>query len=346
MFATNNPLFREKGRIMVKFRSVLAASAAILFAGQTIAGEITIVVPNPSAVLLLPIIAAKGEGFFAEEGIEVRIEALNGSGPVLQALASGQAQIGNPGAGPFLQARSRGLDVKMVYRLNPLSSFSIVAPEGSDITSPADLKGKVIGVGTADGSETAFARSILAEIGLEEDEDFSFLVVGDGGQATAGFLRKDIDAYAAATSDVAILNARGVRLSNITPEKYKSYFGNSLAVMEPWLEENRVDMEGFGRAMVRGAKWAADPNNREGLIAHIGAENPQEIEDRAFVTALIDQIIIRQTPFDLELGYGYQDHAAWQAWHDSLIASGDLSTPLPDLAAIYTNEFIDVWNGK
>ncbi|ASV88051.1 NMT1/THI5 like family protein (plasmid) [Ochrobactrum quorumnocens] len=331
---------------MGHFKAGLVASVALFFAGQAAAGTITIAVPNPSAVLLLPIVAAMGEGYFAEEGIEVNIEALNGSGAVLQALASGQAQIGNPGAGPFLQARTRGLDVKLIYRLNPLSSFSLVVPEGSDVTSAAALKGKVIGVGTADGSETAFARSILKEAGLEEGKDYSFLVVGDGGQATAGFLRKDIDAYAAATSDAAILNARGVKLFNITPEKYKTFFGNSLAAMQPWLNENQSEVEGFGRAMVRGAKWAADPANREKLIAHIGEENPQEIEDRAFANALIDQIIIRQTPFDIEKGYGYQDHAAWEAWQNSLIGSGDLKEPLHDLNAVYTNQYINTWNGK
>lgn len=329
---------------MNKLKATLAASVAALMAGTAGAGDITVAVPNPSAILLLPIVAAQGEGYFAEEGVTVNIEALNGSGAVLQALASGQAQIGNPGAGPFLQARARGVPVKMIYRLNPLSSYSLVVPAGSDIADPAALKGKVIGIGTADGAEAAFARSILTEAGLTEGDDYSFLVVGDGGQATAGFLRKDIDAYAAATSDVAILNARGVEMAAITPEKYKTFFGNSLAAMEDWLAANPEDVAGFGRAMVKGARWAADPANRDKLLEHIAAENPQEIEDKDFADALIDQIVVRQTPFEPEKGYGYQDLAAWEAWQESLVASGDLEAPLPDLAAVYTIEFVDDWN--
>ena len=317
---------------------------ALVSGTAALAGDIVVAVPNPSATLLLPIVAAQGEGFFEEEGVNVTIEALNGSGAVIQALAAGQAQIGNPGAGPLLQARTRGVEITNIYRLNPLSSFAMVVPEGSGIASAEDLAGTTIGVGTADGSETAFARSILSEAGLEEGTDYNFLVVGDGGQATAGFLRGDIDAYAAATNDAAILNARGVALENITPEKYKTFFGNALAAMDSYLEENREDVEGFGRALVRGAKWAADPANRDALIEHIGAENPQEIEDRDFANALIDQIIIRQTPFDPDLGYGYQDHEAWVAWEESLVASGELEAPLEDLSAVYTNEFIDTWN--
>ncbi|MBV0891372.1 ABC transporter substrate-binding protein [Paracoccus sp. Z118] len=323
-----------------------AATIATLMTGAALAGDITVAVPNPSGILLLPIVAAQGEGYFEQEGVNVNIEALNGSGAVLQALAAGQAQVGNPGAGPFLQARARDVPVKMIYRLNPLSSYSLVVPADSDVTDPAGLKGTVIGIGTADGAEAAFARSILTEAGLTEGEDYSFLVVGDGGQATAGFLRDDIDAYAAATSDVAILNQRGVELTPITPEKYKTFFGNSLAASEEWLAANPEDVEGFGRALVRGAKWAADPANREKLIEHIAAENPQEVEDTEFANALIDQIIVRQTPFEPEKGYGYQDQAAWDAWQDSLVASGDLEAPLPDLSAVYTNEYIDAWNAE
>lgn len=329
------------------FKRYMAGCALALMTSQVAyAGDITVAVPNPSAILLLPIVAAQGEGYFAEEGVNVNIEALNGSGAVIQALVSGQAQIGNPGAGPLLQARVRGVEITNIYRLNPLSSFSLVVREGSEISSPADLAGKVIGVGTADGSETAFARSILSEAGLEEGKDYTFLVVGDGGQATAGFLREDIDAYAAATNDAAILNARGVALKNITPDKYKTFFGNALAAMQSYLDENRADVEGFGRALVKGAKWAADPANREKLLTHIASENPQEVEDKDFANALIDQIIIRQTPFDVSLGYGYQDHEAWVAWETSLVASGELEKPLDDLKAVYTNDFIDVWNGK
>lgn len=331
---------------MVKLQAACAGAALLLTSTAAFAGDITVAVPNPSAILLLPIVAAQGEGYFEAEGVNVTIEALNGSGAVIQALASGQAHIGNPGAGPFLQAVTRGVDMQTIYRLNPLSSFSLVVPADSGLTAPQDLRGKTIGVGTADGSETAFVRSIMAEAGLVEGTDFDFLVVGDGGQATAGFLREDIDAYAAATNDAAILNARGVALANITPEHYKTFFGNSLAAMTAYLETNREDVEGFGRALVKGAIFAADPANRDALLEHIGAENPQEVEDRDFANALIDQIVVRQTPFDIEKGWGWQDLEAWQAWEASLLASGELEAPMADLSAVYTTEFVDIWNGK
>lgn len=335
---------------LFKTAARLGAAPIIVAAGMSCAmaqtKDVVFVIPNPSAINVLPVTVALGEGYFEDEGLNVRVEALNGSGAVLQALTSGQGHIGNPGAGPFLGARARGVDATFIYRLNPNSSYGMVVAADSAARTPADLKGKTIGIGTADGAEAAFARSIFTEAGMTEGKDYTFLVVGDGGMAAAGFTRADIDAYVAATSDAAILNSRGLQLRNITPEKFRSFFGNGMAAMTPFIKENPETVEKFGRAVVKGAKFAADPANIETVIDHAAAVNPQEAEDRDFARALIQQIVIRQTPFDPSKGYGYQDAAAWEAWQASLVASGELAAPLPDLDAVYTNDFVAEWNSQ
>ncbi|MGU3575225.1 ABC transporter substrate-binding protein [Brucellaceae bacterium C25G] len=333
----------------LKFRKYIITASIICLSGTTslLAEEVkdvTFVIANPSAINIIPIAVAMGEGYFKEQGLNVKVEALNGSGAVLQALAAGQGHIGNPAAGPFLGARARDVDITFIYRLNPNSSLSMVVKEDTATQNPEELKGKVIGIGTADGAEASFARSIMNDLGLEEGKDYSFLVVGDGGLATAGFMRGDIDAYVAATSDAAILNSRGLKLRNITPEKYRVFFGNGLAAMTDYINKNPEIIEGFGKAVVKGARFATDPANIETVIDHAAAVNPQEGEDRDFSKALIEQIVVRQTPFDMTKGYGYQDIDAWKTWQDSLVASGELKEPLPDLNAIYTNRFVESWN--
>lgn len=326
--------------------SALAAASLALPALAEQPKDVVFVIANPSAINILPVSVAIGEGYFAEEGLNVKVEALNGSAAVLQALTSEQGHIGNPAPGPFLGAIARDVDMKFIYRLNPNSSLSLVVKDDSAAQSAADLKGKVIGIGTADGAEASFARSVFGDLGLVEGKDYTFLVVGDGGLATAGFMRGDIDAYVAATSDAAILNGRGMTLRNITPEKYRVFFGNGLAAMSDYIKENPEVIEGFGRAVVKGARFAADPANLDRVIDHTSAINPQESEDRDFASALVKQIIVRQTPFDPSNGYGYQDAAAWEAWQTSLVSSGELTAPLPDLASVYTNDFVAAWNAQ
>ena len=77
--------------------ATLVLGAPAIVRAQT---AVTFAVPNPSALTWLPYWVAVGEGYFAEEGLDLRLEAVDGSSSVLQAMSAGQAQIGAPGPGP------------------------------------------------------------------------------------------------------------------------------------------------------------------------------------------------------------------------------------------------------
>jgi NitT/TauT family transport system substrate-binding protein len=329
-------------------RTVAATGLALLAWAAPAAAQdlqdITFVQPSPSAINSFPIYVAIGEGYFADEGLNVSVESVNGSAAVLQALTADQAQFGRPGPGPLLGARARGVDVVFIYNQMPKSSFGIVVKEESSYQTPEDLKGQVIGVGTADGAEVSFARGVLSALGMTENEDYEFLTVGDGGPATAAFTRGDIEAYAASTADAAILNQRGLAVRDITPEEFTTFFGNGYATMRKTIDENPELVEGFGRAVVRAQNFAMDDANREAVLAHLAAGMPEESEDPEFASALFDAVRAKTVPRDPSQGLGYQDPADWERWHESLIETGALEQPLPDLGAAYTNDFVPAWN--
>jgi NitT/TauT family transport system substrate-binding protein len=318
---------------------------ALPAAAQT---DITVAVPNPSAITWAPMWAAIGEGYFEEEGLNVDVQAVDGSSQVLQAMSAGQADIGAPGPGPVLGARARGLDVVFIYNLYPKSVFGLLVKADSDFNEPTDLEGHVIGVGTADGAEVSFARAILNDAGMTEGEDYTFLPVGDGGTAAVAFLRGDVDAYAGAVSDAAILANRGLELREITPEPYLAFFGNGYAALQSYIDENPEVIEGFGQALVRGMRFIADPANEETALDHMAAGNPQEGEDREFAASLLAAVVERMTPTDTYIGegYGYQPPEHWETWQQSLLDAGDLEAAFDDLTAGYSNDWIAGWNAE
>ncbi|MEO1102750.1 MAG: ABC transporter substrate-binding protein [Pseudomonadota bacterium] len=267
---------------------------------------------------------------------------------VLQAMAAGQAEMGAPGPGPLLGARARGEDVVFLYNLYPKSVFGLLVKADAGISQPTDLKGTTVGVGTADGAEVAFARAILTDAGMKEGDDYTFLPVGDGGTAAVAFLRDDVDSYAGAVSDAAILASRGLALTEITPPQYLGFFGNGFAAYANYIEENPEIIEGFGKAIVKGMHFIADPANKDAALAHMAAGNPQEGENKEFAGALLAAVIERMTPTDefASEGYGYQPPQHWQAWHESLQSSGALQEPLQNLGAAYSNEMIGAWNAQ
>jgi NitT/TauT family transport system substrate-binding protein len=327
--------------------AALALPAAGLIAAPATAQDlraITFVQPSPSAINSFPVFVAMGEGYFADEGLEVTVEAINGSGAVLQALSAGQAEFGRPGPGPVIAARSRDVDAVFIYNVAARSNFGIVVRDESDIQDPEGLRGKVIGTGTADGAEVGFARNVMTGAGMTEGTDYTFLTVGDGGPATAAFHSGEIDAYSSSTADAAILNQRGMAVRDITPAEYARFFGNGIATMGDTIRNDRELVEKFGRAFIRGHAFALDDANREAVLAHLKAGNPQEGEDPEFQSALFDAVRSKTIPVDMANRRGYLPPEVWEEWQESLVAGGEIDAPLADITAAYTNEFLEGWN--
>lgn len=336
------------GMLAVMAAGMLAAVPATTMLGNKAYAQskrdITFVQPSPSAINSFPVFVAIGEGYFAEEGLNVTVEAINGSGAVLQALSAGQAHFGRPGPGPLIAARSRGVDAVHIYNVAARSNFGIAVQEDSPYKSITDLKGKVIGTGTADGAEVGFARNVLTASGMVEGKDFEFLTVGDGGPATAAFLNGEIDAYSASTADTAILNQRGMKVRDITPAEFGRFFGNGIATMASTIANDRELVEKWSRAFARGHAFALDDANREAVLKHLAAGNPQEGEDKKFQSALFDAVRSKTVPTDMSKGLGWYPAEVWAEWQDALVSGGEIPGPLKDLNAIWTNEFAAIGN--
>ena len=306
--------------------------------------QITFVQPSPSAINSFPVFVAIGEGYFEEEGLDVSVEAVNGSASVLQALSAGQAHFGRPGPGPVIAARARDVDAVFIYNVAARSNFGLVVREDSEVQGPEELGGKVIGTGTADGAEVGFARNVMSSFDMRAGEDFTFLTVGDGGPATVAFNSGEMDAYSASTADAAILNQRGMPVRDITPAEFARFFGNGIATMGETIREDRELVEKFGRAFTRAHAFALDDANREAVLEHLKEGNPQEGEDAEFQSALFDAVRSKTIPVDRSRGLGYMPPEVWEEWQASLVDGGEIDAPLDDLEAAYTNEFVDGWN--
>ena len=315
-----------------------SAGAATAAPGTPVAlRKITALMPNPSAVNVYNLCAAIGEGYMAEEGLDINFEAVDGSSAVYQAMVAGKAEIGLPGPGPTIAAWGRGEKPVLFYNHFAQSLFGLVVPEASGIKDVAELKGKVIGVGTAEGSEVAYARAILSDAGMKEKTDYTFLPVGDGGMAVAALERGDIAAYSAAIPDMAIMTARGLALKEITPEKFLAYFGNGYATMTETLQKDPELIAAFTRAILKGT-WFAEQNKAK-TLEHCAKLNPEEGADTELSSALFDAVLPRTHPLG-GVALGEFSQAGWEAWQASLIGAGDLTSPVPYLNEMWTNTVV------
>jgi NitT/TauT family transport system substrate-binding protein len=304
--------------------------------------ELTAVIPFPSGVVFYPLYVAQDRGYFAQEGLSVTTEPVDGSGQVLQQLLSGQAQIGLPSPGPFMQAVHEGADLVSIYTLFQSNVFSLVTLADSSYRSLADLAGTTVGVGTIEGGETSFVKALLSqEAGLEADRDYELLAVGDGGTASVALQRGEVSAYAASFPDVAIMKLRGLELRNLITEDFKSFFDSLVVVERQFLDQNREAAIGIGRALAKATVWGLD--NPEGVMEITARYFPEEADDPDFTLALLKET---QSLFALppEAGgkWGTAVPEAVQRYMGFLVDQGELEAPVD--TGIFINDFVDQYN--
>jgi taurine transport system substrate-binding protein len=80
-------------------------------------------------------------------GYKINWRQFGGGGDVIRAMASGDVAIGEVGSAGVATAISQGMDVELFWILEDIASAeALVARNGSNINSVADLKGKKVGV--------------------------------------------------------------------------------------------------------------------------------------------------------------------------------------------------------
>jgi NitT/TauT family transport system substrate-binding protein len=295
--------------------------------------ELTLAHANPSCIIFFPAYVADTQGFFADEGLAVNIEGLNGSGAVLQAMAAGQADLGSPGAAPTMLAQAAGQDIKYIANTAPGGLFQLVVPESSGITDASGLDGATIGIATADGNERNIAAAILAAEGVT---DFDTLVVGEGATALAGFERGDIDAYAASLDTVAYIENAGVPLTNVTGTATAYLFGNGLAANADFIADNPEVVAAFIRAYERAVE--ASLADFEVVIQGCEAYSPQEAEDRGLSEALFNAMKDSLISPDGDV-FGFNNAAYWELVKRDLIEAGEAVEGI-DVNNVFTNDYL------
>ena len=133
-----------------------------------------------------PIYMAIENGYFADENIELEQVTVDAA-HVGEAIGADQVDVGMELLGKMLQPIENGLPIKFTAGIHT-GCVKIVAPKDSGIESPADLKGKKIGVSGLAGAETIVAKRVLANEGISFDEtnpeaEFVVFNKNDLGQA-------------------------------------------------------------------------------------------------------------------------------------------------------------------
>lgn len=127
------------------------------------------------------LLMAKDAGLFRAQGLDVEFLFFASGTEGTQALLSGQVPVNALGGAAVVSAILSGADIVLVAAYVNTLDFSLVAAPG--IATPAQLKGKVLGITRFGGSGDLAARLAVAHLGLDPARDVTYLQMGGGGSA-------------------------------------------------------------------------------------------------------------------------------------------------------------------
>lgn len=276
------------------------------------------------------------KGYYADENIEV---TLNAGGPEINPLDevnNGNAQFGIGQGDSLILAKTNGqnfVSVAAIFKNNPLAITSL---SSDNIQKPEDLVGKTVGAYSLDLTSYSDVSllAFMSRTGLEKDT-MNYALIQDfqgANEIKAG----NMDAMTGmfATDQQVMAQQAGDTLNFIY---YKDYgvdvYINTIFVKEELTQSNPDLITRFLRATFKGYQYAI--------------ENPEEVAalavkyDETLDLTYQQEVMKAQIPF-LDTGdgsLGSMNENVWETTQDILIEFDLISKPI-DLNTVYTNKFI------
>lgn len=209
-----------------------------------------------------PFVLAAQRGYFEEEGLDVTVDAGEGSSAVITRIAGGSYQAGFGDINTLIEFNARHPDnrQRMVYMIYNRPPLAIITLKESGIEAPKQLEGKAIGAPANDSAYRMFP--LFAEAADLDSDKIRFENVAPNLRE-ALLVQGKVDAIAGfPPSAVPNLLKLGIDEDDIRIFYYSDYgvplYSNGLIVTERQIEQEPEVVQGLVRATHRGLKASID----------------------------------------------------------------------------------------
>ncbi|KAG1248607.1 hypothetical protein G6F65_019526 [Rhizopus arrhizus] len=158
------------------------------------------------------LLAEPDKGFFKAQGVELVYLPGAGGGDAIRNILSGQADVAFTDPGSFFMALDKGEKLRAIYDIYPQNVFNVVSLKSANITRPADLKGKRIGVYSLASGTRQNLLVMLHQAGLTAAD---VEIVVPGVLNFAPRLQGQVDATAATDTGLLVGRRRGLGEVNV-----------------------------------------------------------------------------------------------------------------------------------
>lgn len=243
------------------FAPLLIAIFLISTQGAGAAERFYISIPGPT-LSYTHLYYGQEKGIFAQERLDLRVLVVRGV-IGLSSLMSGEIDI-TCHAGSGLAAALRGVPVKVISVTHDRPVHELIVHQS--ITSPAELKGKAIAIGSLEGTAAVITRRILQAKGLDPQKDVTLLSMDTtarlqsmlSGKVPAGMVTPPTTTYLALERGFYSM-ARG--------RDHLRYLQTGIVATDASIKQKRAQIVRFLRGWNRALKLYQD--NPEIMIPYI-----------------------------------------------------------------------------
>ena len=206
---------------------------------------------------------AQDKGFFAKNNIDIQTVFIPGSPTLVASLNTGDVQFGYTGGTATLGAAVGGLDVKITAAFsNYVQNDLVVRPE---IKTPADLKGKRIGVTSIGGTGWMAAMLALEQVGLNPERD-KILLAGFGDQRVITQALETGTIQGGALAGVFSQRLKRSGYNFVGEVEKIPLVGTSVVVKGDYLASHQTIVRNTLRALIEGHGFVLNPANKTAVI--------------------------------------------------------------------------------
>ena len=225
-------------------------------AGGTSGATTTINLGLPTSVTSFAnadVAVAQARGFFAGEGLTVHVKNLASGVPVVQGVVGGSLDIGASSIEPVVNADAQGGGLVIIGSYADRLTVSMVTP--ASIRTPAELRGKRLGIQTVGAFREVMTRMVIENAGLTPSNVAYVPVSSDG--YTGALVQGSIQSAILQQEQVTNVLQRDHSL-HVLVNLYQAlpdYFYGTYVVNRTWLTHHPQTAQKFLTAIVRAHRF-------------------------------------------------------------------------------------------
>jgi NitT/TauT family transport system substrate-binding protein len=284
---------------------------------------------------------ALNKGYFKEEGLTVESLDFNSGSKGLEAMVGGSADVtlGAYNHAPELQVKHVDLIMFALFNRYPGNVLVIAKGHEKDILTPADLKGKMIGISAPGSATQGFFGLVMQKVGMGLD-CCTYVSVGTGATAVAAMHAGSVDALVSLDPIITEITNKGygvVMADSRTEQGTRDYYGGpdmiaGLYAKTSWVKANPNTVQAMANAIAHATQF---------MRTHTPAEIADSVPKSYYGgdRERYIQVVTAALPAFLWDDMGTPE-AAENAVKELRLLTPALRTIKFDLPKTYTNEFM------